>query len=75
MDTYGILEGSNIYGNRPIYFNHRDYGIHGVFFLKSNGMDIKINNTDEHGQYLEYNTLGRVFDFYFLSGPTPIEVS
>lgn len=36
-------------------------------------MDIKINNTS--GQYLEYNTIGGVFDFYFVSGPSPVEVS
>jgi alpha-glucosidase len=38
-------------------------------------MDIKINNTHGHDQYLEYHTLDGIFDFYFLSGPTPIEVS
>lgn len=38
-------------------------------------MDIKINDTAETGQYLEYNTLGGIFDFYFLAGPTPIEVA
>jgi alpha-glucosidase len=75
LDAYGIPAGSNLYGNHPIYFDHRDNGTHGVFFLNSNGMDIKINNTDGNDQYLEYNTLGGVFDFYFLSGPTPIEVS
>jgi alpha-glucosidase len=75
MDAYGIPAGSNLYGNHPIYFDHRDYGTHGVFFLNSNGMDIKINNTDGHDQYLEYNTRGGVFDFYFLSGLNPTEVS
>ena len=37
--------------------------------------DIKINNTAEDGQYLEINTLGGIFDFYFLAGPTPKDVS
>lgn len=37
-------------------------------------MDIKINNTAADGQYLEYNTLGGVFDFYFLAGPSPVQV-
>ena len=48
---------------------------HGVFFLNSNGIDLKINNTGGAGQYFEYNTLGGIFDFYFLAGPTPVEVS
>ena len=38
-------------------------------------MDIKVNNTEGKGQYLEYNTLGGVFDFYFVAGPTPLHVS
>jgi len=38
-------------------------------------MDIKINNTGSTGQYLEYNTLGGVFDLYFLAGPTPKSVA
>lgn len=46
-----------------------------MFLLNSNGMDIKINKTDDSKQYLEYNTLGGVFDFYFLAGPTPKDVS
>lgn len=65
-----------MYGNHPVYFDHRGAnGTHGVFLLNSNGMDIKINNTEATGQYLEYNTLGGVFDFYFLSGPTPQAVA
>lgn len=38
-------------------------------------MDVKINNTDGKNQYLEYNTLGGVLDFYFMAGPTPIELA
>jgi len=38
-------------------------------------MDIKINNTASTGQYLEYNTLGGVFDLYFLAGPSPKAVA
>lgn len=37
-------------------------------------MDILINNTKETGQYLEYNTLGGVLDFWFFAGPSPIDV-
>lgn len=36
-------------------------------------MDIKINDTN--GQYLEYNVLGGVFDFYFVAGPSPAEAA
>lgn len=75
QDAYGIPAGANLYGNHPIYFDHRVSGTHGVFFLNSNGMDVKINNTDGRNQYLEYNTLGGVLDFYFMAGPTPIELA
>jgi alpha-glucosidase len=75
QDAYSVPEGANLYGNHPIYFDHRDTGAHGVFFLNSNGMDVKINNTNGHNQYLEYNTLGGVLDFYFMAGPTPVEVA
>ncbi|OCT51452.1 putative alpha/beta-glucosidase agdC [Cladophialophora carrionii] len=73
-DAYGIPQGTNLYGNHPVYIDHRGAnGTHGVVFLNSNGMDIKINDTAGH--YLEYNTLGGVLDFYFLAGPSPVEVS
>ncbi|KAI0016019.1 family 31 glycosyl hydrolase [Xylariomycetidae sp. FL0641] len=75
QDAYAVPGGANLYGNHPVYYEHRDSGTHGVFLLNSNGMDVMINNTEESGQYLEYNTLGGVLDFYFVSGPSPIEVS
>jgi len=34
---------------------------------------VKINDTA--GQYLEYNTLGGVFDLYFVAGPSPVETA
>ncbi|TGO41584.1 hypothetical protein BHYA_0019g00130 [Botrytis hyacinthi] len=74
-DAYGTPAGSNLYGNHPVYFDHRTGGTHGVFFVNSNGMDIMINNTNGRNQYLEYNTLGGVLDFYFLAGPDPIVLS
>ncbi|KZF19115.1 glycoside hydrolase family 31 protein [Xylona heveae TC161] len=74
-DAYTIPAGTNLYGNHPIYFDHRMSGTHGVFLLNSNGMDIKINNDPTDGQYLEYNTNGGVLDFYFLSGPNPTDVA
>lgn len=74
-DSYGVPPGTNLYGSHPFYVEQRESGTHGVFLLNSNGMDVFINNTEEAGQYLEYNTLGGVFDFYFLAGPSPIEVA
>ena len=74
-DAYEVPSGSNLYGNHPIYFDHRLNQTHGVFLFNSNGMDIKINNTESDGQYLEYNTLGGIVDLYFLSGPNPIDVA
>ncbi|KAI9752924.1 MAG: hypothetical protein M4579_005410 [Chaenotheca gracillima] len=76
-DAYTIPPGSNLYGNHPVYFEHREdtNETHGVFLLNSNGMDIKINNTSEDGQYLEYNTLGGVVDMYVVTGPSPLDVA
>jgi len=67
-DAYGIPIGTNLYGNHPIYFEHRTTGTHGVFLLSSNGMDIKINDTEGNMTTLEYNVIGGVLDFYFLAG-------
>ncbi|OJJ45732.1 hypothetical protein ASPZODRAFT_133597 [Penicilliopsis zonata CBS 506.65] len=75
-DAYGIPDHTNLYGNHPVYLDHRgDKGCHGVFLLNSNGMDIKINQTENGRPYLEYNLLGGVFDFYFMAGPSPKQVS
>ncbi|CAI7628563.1 unnamed protein product [Penicillium bialowiezense] len=75
-DAYGIPSETNLYGTHPVYVDHRGKnGTHGVFFLNSNGMDIKIDKTEDGKQYLEYNAVGGVLDFYFLAGPTPKEVS
>jgi alpha-glucosidase len=66
---------TNLYGSHPIYLEMREGQAHGVFLANSNGMDIKIAKTDQGDQYLEYNTIGGILDFYFLAGPTPGEVS
>lgn len=73
-DTPSIPNNANLYGSHPVYLEHRPTGSHGVFLLNSNGMDVFIDK-DQNGQYLEYNTLGGVFDFYFMAGPTPIDVA
>jgi alpha-glucosidase len=71
-----IPNRANLYGSHPVYFDHRgDAGTHGVFLLNANGMDILIDKTESGEQYLEYNTIGGVLDFYFLAGPEPASVA
>jgi alpha-glucosidase len=68
-DAYGTPAGTNLYGNHPVYFEHRPYGgTHAVFLLSSSGMDVKIRGDGESATTLEYNIIGGVFDFYFLAG-------
>lgn len=76
-DAYGVPQGTNLYGNHPIYFEHRTTGTHGVFLANSNGMDVKINDTEGTGTTLEFNVIGGVLDFYFLAGSEsdPTEVA
>ena len=73
-DAYGTPPGTNLYGSHPLYLDHRADGDHGVFLLNSNGMDVKLNKTNGRN-YLEYNTLGGVFDLYFLAGSSSTDVS
>jgi alpha-glucosidase len=73
-DAHGVPTHSNLYGVHPIYFEHRTTGTHGVFFLSSNGMDIKLRDEGTKTT-LEYNTIGGILDFYFLAGPSPIDVA
>ncbi|KAF2861484.1 glycoside hydrolase family 31 protein [Piedraia hortae CBS 480.64] len=75
-DSYGIPPGTNLYGDHKVYFDHRgSKGTHAVYLLNSNGADIRIDNDGGANQYLEYNLLGGVLDFYFVSGPTPVEAA
>lgn len=75
-DAYMIPAGTNLYGTHPLYLDHRgETGAHGVFLLNSNGMDIRIDKDPDGSQFLEYNILGGVLDFYFLAGPSPMDVS
>lgn len=74
-DVPGIPQGENLYGSHPIYLEHRPSGSHGVFLLNSNGMDVFIDKDAQSKQFLEYNIIGGVLDFYFLAGPSPIEVT
>lgn len=66
---------TNLYGSHPVYIEMRDGQAHGVFLSNSDGMDINIDQSEADGQYLEYNLLGGVLDFYFLSGPAPADVA
>lgn len=72
QDSYSIPNGANLYGDHPFYLEQRASGAHGVLFLNSNGMDVMITQDAAGKQYLEYNTLGGVLDFYFFAGPTPV---
>ncbi|KAJ7168272.1 putative alpha-glucosidase [Mycena crocata] len=73
VGTSFLPTGRNLYGAHPLYIEMRDGNAHGVFLANSDGMDVKIDNTN--GQFLEYNAIGGVFDLYFLSGPSPSDVS
>lgn len=76
-DAYGIANGTNLYGNHPVYYEHRTTGTHGVFLRNSNGIAVKINDTTAGKTTLEYNAIGGVLDLYFLAGSTsdPTEVA
>lgn len=71
----GVGYRQNLYGSHPVYFEHRTTGTHGVFLLNSNGMDINLDRDAEEQNYLEYNVLGGIFDFYFVAGPEPVDVA
>ena len=67
---------TNLYGAHNVYYDHRgSNGTHAVYLLNSNGIKVNIDGSADEGQYLEYNSHGGVFDFYFLSGSNPKEVA
>ncbi|CAM6090883.1 unnamed protein product [Calypogeia fissa] len=66
--------GSNIpdvdlYGAYPFYMEVKDSGAHGVLLLNSNGMDIVYA-----ADHLTYRVIGGILDFYFVAGPSPLDV-
>lgn len=76
LESPFIPRHANLYGTHPIYIDHGNAsGSHGVFLLNSNGMDININQTDSGNQFLKYNIIGSILNFYFLAGPSPSEIS
>ena len=61
----------NLYGHHPVYFSTEPGGTaHAVVFWNSNMMDVNLSSSA-----LTYKTIGGVLDFYFLMGPTPLELS
>ncbi|KAJ6833713.1 alpha-xylosidase 1-like [Iris pallida] len=72
-DASAINLNTDLYGSHPIYMDLRnDNGAafaHGVLLLNSNGMDVVYR-----GSSLTYKVIGGVLDFYFFSGPEPLDV-
>ncbi|CAL5189281.1 unnamed protein product [Lathyrus oleraceus] len=72
-DISAINLNADLYGSHPMYMDLRNNGgeasAHAVLLLNSNGMDVFYR-----GNSLTYKVIGGVFDFYFFSGPTPLNV-
>ncbi|EJD47637.1 hypothetical protein AURDEDRAFT_61870, partial [Auricularia subglabra TFB-10046 SS5] len=78
----------NVYGSHPIYMEHRatkhSSKTHGVFLMRraavsqlnsAAGGDVMLLTPPKSKVSLvEYRMIGGVLDFYFLSGPSPIQV-
>ncbi|KHN13348.1 Alpha-xylosidase [Glycine soja] len=72
-DISAINLNADLYGSHPVYMDLRNAGgkasAHAVLLLNSNGMDVFYTGTS-----LTYKIIGGVFDFYFFSGPSPLNV-
>ncbi|KAL8531678.1 hypothetical protein ACS0TY_008320 [Phlomoides rotata] len=72
-DVSAINLNTDLYGSHPLYMDLRNVGgeayAHAVLLLNSNGMDVFYR-----GDSLTYKVIGGVFDLYFFSGPTPLDV-
>ncbi|KAL8161322.1 hypothetical protein V2J09_012811 [Rumex salicifolius] len=72
-DASAINLNTDLYGSHPVYMDLRNVGgqpsSHAVLLLNSNGMDIFYK-----GNSLTYKVIGGVLDFYFFSGPSPLDV-
>ncbi|PIN05238.1 Maltase glucoamylase [Handroanthus impetiginosus] len=72
-DISAINLNTDLYGSHPVYMDLRNVkgeaNAHAVLLLNSNGMDVFYR-----GNSLTYKVIGGVFDFYFFSGPSPLEV-
>lgn len=76
-DSDGVPYGENLYGSHPVYFEQRQSGTHGVFLRNYNGADINLNKygQDQANDSIEYILTGGDLDFFFLAGPSPVDVS
>ncbi|XP_027361382.1 alpha-xylosidase 1 isoform X1 [Abrus precatorius] len=72
-DISAINLNADLYGSHPVYMDLRNAGgkasAHAVLLLNSNGMDVFYRGTS-----LTYKVIGGVLDFYFFSGPSPLNV-
>lgn len=72
-DISAINLNIDLYGSHPVYMDLRNVKgqayTHAVLLLNSNGMDVFYR-----GDSLTYKVIGGVFDFYFFSGPSPLDV-
>lgn len=72
-DLSAINLNADLYGSHPVYMDLRNIdgesSTHGVLLLNSNGIDVFYR-----GNSLTYKVIGGVLDFYFFSGPTPLDV-
>ncbi|OIW02272.1 hypothetical protein TanjilG_15155 [Lupinus angustifolius] len=72
-DISAINLNADLYGSHPVYMDLRNSGgkasAHAVLLLNSNGMDVFYKGTS-----LTYKVIGGVLDFYFFSGPSPLNV-
>lgn len=62
----------NIYGTQALYVSStpgQDAATFGVFLLNSHAMELITAS-----EVLTYNLLGGTLDFYFIAGPTPLDV-
>ncbi|VFQ85512.1 unnamed protein product [Cuscuta campestris] len=72
-DQSAINLNMDLYGSHPMYMDLRnvdgDAYAHAALLLNSNGMDVFYTGTS-----LTYKVIGGVLDFYFFSGPSPLDV-
>lgn len=73
-DVSAINLNTDLYGSHPVYMDLRrneegKAAAHAVLLLNSNGMDVFYR-----GKSLTYKVIGGVLDFYFFSGPSPLDV-
>nr|GMD77141.1 alpha-xylosidase 1-like [Ipomoea batatas]GME19939.1 alpha-xylosidase 1-like [Ipomoea batatas] len=72
-DISALNLNMDLYGSHPMYMDLRNVNgeafAHAVLLLNSNGMDVFYTGTS-----LTYKVIGGVLDFYFFSGPSPLDV-